>query len=119
MIKTALIIFGLETGISVALAFGLFNFCIAMMDSTTEMTNKIVEDMKKSDFEAINSDLREMDNYIRGLGYISANYLEISNFKKDNLTEENIKKLKETVGRYERTENIEKLEKFLEEIYQK
>jgi cob(I)alamin adenosyltransferase len=106
----------LETGISIALVFMLFNFCMAIMNSSIEMTNKIIEDMEKQDFKAINKDLEEMDNYIRGLGDVSANYLENFNFKKDNLTEENIKKLKEAIGEYEKTKDIEKLEKILEEI---
>ena len=119
MVKTALAVLGLESAISLGLIFMLFNFCMAITNSSMEITNKIIEDIGEEDFAALDKDLKEMDNYIRGVGYISADYLEKANFKKENLTEENIKKLKDVIGEYEETKDIKKLKKILDDILNK
>jgi len=108
-----------EAGISIALVFMLFNFCMAMIDSSMDMTNKMIEDMQNNDFLALEKDVQKMDNHMRGLGAISIDYLENFDFKKDKLTEENIQKLKEAIGEYEETGDIEELKKILEEFKEK
>lgn len=117
MVKTALAVLGAESAISLGLIFMLFNFCMAIVDSSTEITNKIIEDIGNGDFVALDKDLEEMDNYLKGIGYISMNYLEKTNFKKENLTEENIKKLKDALSEYEETKDLRKLEKILNDIF--
>jgi len=111
--------FMVEAGISIALVFMLFNFCMAMIDSSMDMTNKMIEDIQNNDFLALEKDIQKMDNHMRGLGAISIDYLENFDFKKDKLTEENIQKLKEAIGEYEETGDIEELKKILEEFKEK
>lgn len=111
--------FMVEAGISIALVFMLFNFSMAIINSSMDMSSKMIEDMQNNDFLALEKDIQKMDNYIRGLGAISINYLENFDFKKDKLTEENIQKLEEAIGEYEETGDIKELKKILEEFKEK
>ena len=90
-----------------------------MIDSSMDVTKKMIKDMQNNDFLALEKDVQKMDNHMRGLGAISIDYLENFDFKKDKLTEENIQKLKEAIGEYEETGDIEELKKILEEFKEK
>ena len=113
---TALI---LEAGISISLVFILFNFCMGLMDSSMQMTDNLLQDIYDLDFEAISKDSAEVDNYIKGLGGISVNFLDNFDFEKDELTEENIDKLKKAIGEYEETGELEELKNILNQIKEK
>ncbi|RLJ01399.1 MAG: hypothetical protein DRP10_04170 [Candidatus Aenigmatarchaeota archaeon] len=108
--------FVLEAGISISLVFLLFNFCMSIINSSMQMTDNLLKDIQTGDFKAINEDEAKMDNYIRGIGSISVNFLDNSDFKKDKLTEENIKKLKEAIGKYEETKDLKELKNILNQI---
>lgn len=108
--------FAVEAGISVGLVFMLFNFSMAMMESSMNITDNMLNDMQNNDFQALEKDMDRMDNYMKGAGSISTSYLENFNFNKDELTEENIQKLKDAIGEYEKTNDTEELRKILEEI---
>ncbi len=106
----------LETGISISLVFILFNFCYGLADSSMQMTDNLLQDIYDQDFESLNKDSAEVDNYIKGIGGISANFLDNFDFEKDELTEENIKKLKKAIGEYEETGDLEELKNILNQI---
>jgi hypothetical protein len=111
--------FALEAGISISLVFILFNFCMGMMSSSMKMTDNLLQDIYDQDFEAIGEDTAKMDNYIKGIGGISVDFLDNFDFEKDELTEENIDKLKEAIGEYEETGELGELKNILNQIKEK
>lgn len=104
----------LEAGISLSLVFLLFNFCMSITTSSMEMTNNLLDDMYHQDFKEIDEDKAEMDNYLNGLGSISLDFM--NNFDKDELTDENIRKIKDAIGDYEETGETKELKELLSRI---
>jgi len=79
-----------------------------------EMTNNLLDDIYNQDFKEIDEDKAEMDNYLNGLGSISLDFM--NNFDKDELTDENIRKIKDAIGDYEETGETKELKELLSRI---
>ncbi len=102
-------------GTSLALISAIFVFCMQVINQSFEMMERAMLHAQQGDLNALEHDVQEMNNYVKGVTFISASFLEKSNLL-DEDSASYIEEVKDESSDYVETSEIEKLKEPLDRI---